>query len=429
MECQSERPSVGEVFLVRVGDESDSEESAIPAEILDIQFSNNLCYVHFLGTDSRLDQWVQFSRFISSVSSHELRTKYAHLKQSSNQKLSLNHIEKVSNQVNKQKRKLSKIYTANEIPHQEQNSRVRSVNKVQMGDYFLRCWYQSVYHPEHSFDSKYATYFKADICGTDINIIDCVYVCERSFKFFFSPDAYEEYRRNSDFVNFEIKNSKQIYLEEKSSVLEKFDDLKSEKKFLEVSQIAGKNNQEFCGLLCRFSKLFIEHKSVNCDPNPFMFYVLSVKSETKRVIVGYFSKEIGSKNNLSCILIFPQFQKFGFGRFMISLSYEISKKQKFIGSPEKPLSDLGKKGYRSYWSFVLLKLLSSGVMLNLDQISQRTSMKKEDILSTLDMLNFVKKAKNGIVLYVSRPLVIEKLKKYQEKKYELMCCREELLHI
>ena len=39
------------------------------------------------------------------------------------------------------------------------------------------------------------------------------------------------------------------------------------------------------------------------------------------------------------------------------LSYKLSKLEKSIGSSEKPLSDLGKLSYHSYWSWVLLDIL------------------------------------------------------------------------
>lgn len=41
----------------------------------------------------------------------------------------------------------------------------------------------------------------------------------------------------------------------------------------------------------------------------------------------------------------------------VSAGYELSKLENAVGSPEKPLSDLGKLSYRSYWSWVLLEIL------------------------------------------------------------------------
>merc|ERR1711967_201551 len=120
-----------------------------------------------------------------------------------------------------------------------------------------------------------------------------------------------------------------------------------------------------------------------------LFYALCEKGEDeKHRVVGYFSKDKnGSQtgHNLACILTLPPYQRKGYGRFLIAFSYELSKIEGKVGSPEKPLSDLGKLGYRSYWSYVLFSLFRDleGQAPSIDEISASTAIKTEDIISTL----------------------------------------------
>jgi histone acetyltransferase MYST1 len=61
--------------------------------------------------------------------------------------------------------------------------------------------------------------------------------------------------------------------------------------------------------------------------------------------------------NLACIMVMPPYQRRGFGKFLISLSYHLSIKAGKICTPERPLSDMGKVGYKSFWTDTLLEAL------------------------------------------------------------------------
>jgi len=98
---------------------------------------------------------------------------------------------------------------------------------------------------------------------------------------------------------------------------------------------------------------------------------------------------------MACILILPPYQRKGYGRFLIEFSYEISKIEGKIGTPERPLSDLGLVSFRNYWAYTVLDKLKSAKCkhFSINEISKITNISKADILYTLcyyGMLNFLK---------------------------------------
>lgn len=162
-----------------------------------------------------------------------------------------------------------------------------------------------------------------------------------------------------------------------------------------VIETDGKEHPVFSQHLALLSKLFLEHKALDHDMAPFLFFVICSIQPHGLEVVGYFSKEKHSPDqfNLSCILVLPQYQGCGVGRFLIEMSYELSRREGKLGTPEKPLSDLGEKLYNSFWTEAVLtaaaRAIEEGQCFTVDYCSQATCMTQADVSRTLQQLQMV----------------------------------------
>lgn len=79
--------------------------------------------------------------------------------------------------------------------------------------------------------------------------------------------------------------------------------------------------QIYCQNLCLLAKMFLDHKTLYYDVEPFLFYVMTENDEQGAKFVGYFSKEKRSPNlNVSCIMTLPVRQRKGWGNLLIDFS-------------------------------------------------------------------------------------------------------------
>lgn len=262
----------------------------------------------------------------------------------------------------------------------EEITKVKNISKIVIGKWEVCAWYFSPYPEEYAQEER-------------------LFVCE--FCLTYCKNA-RTFRRHKADCSMRSPPGDEIYREGDLSVFE----------------VDGKEHRVYCQNLCLLAKLFLDHKTLYYDVEPFIFYIITQVDEKGAHIVGYFSKEKVSAEdyNLACILTFPQYQKHGYGKFIISLSYELSKREKKTGSPEKPLSDLGKISYRSYWTYVLMSLLSeekNRKSLGIREISTMTAIKTEDIISTLQSLSMIKFWKGQHVIFVEE----QTLRDFMKQRY------------
>eukprot|EP00055_Hartaetosiga_balthica_P014279 m.77718 g.77718 ORF g.77718 m.77718 type:complete len:430 (+) comp8551_c0_seq1:57-1346(+) len=315
-------------------------------------------YVHFKNLNKRLDEWVT-----------EDRVRIEHLQpppQKEDKKKKSSKTPSKKKKADDGPNKKPKMEEKKSAPrrqggsltqhgHEDTITRVRNLEKIEIGDNRIKPWYFSPY-PEILADC------------------DVVYICEACLSCSRTPTSF---RRHKIKCKLSHPPGTEIY----------------RKDNLQFFELDGRKQREYCQNLCLLSKLFLDHKTCYWDTDPFLFYVMCTVDERGSHIVGYFSKEKESAEeyNVACILTLPQFQRMGYGKLLIEFSYALSQEEGKTGSPEKPLSDLGLLSYRSYWSQAIVEVLRDiKHPISIADIGDLTSIKTEDIVSTLNHLNVLK---------------------------------------
>ena len=183
---------------------------------------------------------------------------------------------------------------------------------------------------------------------------------------------------------------------------------------LSVFEVDGKYETRYCENLCYISKMFLDHKTLQFEVDPFLFYIVCEYDDYGYHLVGYFSKEKNSDHgwNLSCILTLPIHQRKGYGKFMIDFSYLLSKKENKFGTPERPLSDLGFSTYFSYWTGKLCRALKEikTDYVSINELAEMTQIRHKDIHQVLTDLQLLKYHEGQYIVIIDKE-ILDKLEK------------------
>jgi len=322
-------------------------------------------YVHYLSFNRRMDEWVTIDRF--DLGAQETTGDGKKVTRTTKRKFDESHHHEEEGE-------LDPIT----LKEHEEATKVKNISRIAIGKYEMETWYFSPFPKEYSN-------------------IDTLYWCEYDLTYFARREQLERYMKTR--CKRVHPPGDEIFRHGEMAVYE----------------IDSRVERVFCENLCLLAKLFLDHKTLYYDVQPFLFYIICHCDEQGAHMVGYFSKERVSAEdyNLACILTLPCYQRRGYGKFMITISYELSKREGKLGTPERPLSDLGLVSYRSYWAQRLLEILSKQKgTISIKELSDMTSFRPEDIIATLQALDLLKYFGGQHSVYVS-PKMIEQ---YVNKK-------------
>ncbi|KAL4449956.1 hypothetical protein ABPG74_015075 [Tetrahymena malaccensis] len=314
-------------------------------------------YVHYEGENRRWDEWVNISRI-------KMTDELIPEEPKKQQKVKQNDFNEYDEHEG---------FDQDALNNHLEHTKFKTVESVRLGKNDMESWYYS------PFPLNYQN-------------VEKLYFCEYCMNFYILES---EMQRHQKACILRSPPGDEIYRDDTGPIS------------ISMYEVDGKKNSVYAENLSYFSKLFLDHKNLYWNMDPFLFYILCENDDEGSHIVGYFSKDKDSKDNynLSCILIFPLHQRKGYGKFLISFSYELSSIEDKVGTPERPLSDLGRKSYLSWWCQRIIQYIESkpeDYSFSVEEISRGTYILEKDILYTLEQKGLVKYQGGNSILLTDR---------------------------
>ena len=256
-------------------------------------------YVHYIGHDRRLDEWVTHDDLLletlqraeemekeKTEEGNNSNNNNSNNKARTSRRRSSNHGSNKSDEGSSFSltggnwhggNSTDPTLAALEEEHEEA-TKVKNISRIVIGSWEVEAWYYSPYPEEYSQ-------------------VPTLYCCEYCLKYMRLCKSLKKHRSE---CTWRRPPGREIYREGDLSAYE----------------VDGRTNPVYCQNLCLLAKLFLDHKTLYYDVQPFLFYIICRVDDHGAHLVGYFSKEKCSAEdyNLACILTFPQYQCHGYGK-------------------------------------------------------------------------------------------------------------------
>ena len=226
-------------------------------------------YVHYEGFDRRLDAWVKAEELkpIEVVAPVEARRPTR--QDIVNSRRATRTMKRKQDEMNASSLDGAPGHDDEAEKEHVESTKVKNIQTIEIGRFEVDTWYFSPFPEEYAQHS--------------------LYICEFTLKYMRKRKAYERHKLTQ---KVRQPPGKMIYL---AKAPELHPDCITgghlQPRQLSVFEVDGSESKIYCQCLCLLAKLFLDHKTLYYDVDPFLFYVLCECDEHGCHPVAYFSKE------------------------------------------------------------------------------------------------------------------------------------------